>query len=750
MTTIRLRSRSRSLPAPLEGAASSFSRLLHRVAPLRKSPVSDGTMAPLRLAYLPGLASATALAVLGCATGDQAAGDPCSNPPNEIVAENCLDGHPSTEWDINGYGDPSIQGFGTEISISPGETVGFKIDTESADYRIDIYRMGYYGGMGARRVDSIEPSAPLPQFQPECIRGAIPVLAADGGASVWPAPLVDCGNWAMSAEWQAPPGATSGIYFARLVREDPVEGWFKNDAFAPTPLPPTGRDSLWEAEGFRAVMRNGLREPRASHIYFVVRDDDGGSEMLFQTSDLTWQAYNRYGGHSVYGRLNPARLRLHGGPPRAPKVSYNRPFETRHYRAVNMVFNSEYPMVRWLERNGFNVSYTSGIDTDRRGEELLEHKVFLSVGHDEYWTGRQRRNVEAARAAGVHLAFFSSNEIYWKVRWEESIDGSGQPYRTLVTYKDSQDHRRLDPEEWTGLFKEHRSINEEGPWPENALTGTLFTVNAWRNDPLIVSAGFADLRFWRNTEVARLRTGERYVSIKGILGHEWDSDIDNGFRPAGLFRLAATTIDNTLYCVHPGRSCETGTATHHAVMYRHKSGALVFGSGTLQWSWGLDSHHDTETGVPPERQNGASTRVGVDPNGPDRVIQQATLNLFADMGVQPETMQPDLIRAAASMDNVPPVSTFELPEAEASGVGGMVTIAGTAADGGGGVVAAVEVSLDGGATWHPADGRAEWSFSFDLGARGGQVSVLSRAVDDSGNIEAATGEGVSLAAAVRQ
>ena len=137
----------------------------------------------------------------------------------------------------------------------------------------------------------------------------------------------------------------------------------------------------------------------------------------------------------MYGRLNPERLRLHGGPPRAPKVSYNRPFETRHYRAVNMVFNSEYPMVRWLERNGYDVSYSSGVDTDRRGEELLEHKVFLSVGHDEYWTGQQRRNVEAARAAGVHLGFFGSNDVFWKVRWEPSIDGSEQPYRTFVTYK---------------------------------------------------------------------------------------------------------------------------------------------------------------------------------------------------------------------------------------------------------------------------------------------------------------------------
>jgi hypothetical protein len=687
------------------------------------------------------VSSALLLGALGCVPATVTQADPCASPANEIVAENCLPGDPATEWDINSYGDPSIQGFGTDISVARGETIEFKIDTSSDDYRIDIYRMGYYGGMGARRVTTIEPSAALPQLQPECLNGEVPVLTESGELETAEAPLFDCGNWAVSASWLAPSDATSGIYFARLVREDPrSDGWWPNDAFGPRTIPPTGEDSLWEADGFRAVMANALREPRASHIYFVVRDDEGASDMLFQTADLTWQAYNRFGGQSVYGSLNPQRIRSHGGPPRGHKVSYNRPFETRHYRAVNKVFNSEYPMVRWLERNGYDVSYSSGIDTDRRGEELLEHKVFLSVGHDEYWTGNQRRNVEDARDAGLNLAFFSSNEVYWKVRWEESIDGSGQPYRTLVTYKESQDHRKLDPVEWTGEFRDHRSINPEGAWPENALTGTLFTVNAWRNDPLIADAGFAGLRFWRNTKVAELLPDERFVSIKGVLGHEWDSDIDNGFRPPGLFQVSSTTVDNALYCVHPGRGCETGTATHNAVLYRHESGALVFGSGTLQWSWGLDAHHDTETGVPPERQNGANTRVGIDLNGPDRDIQQATLNLFADMGVQPATIQTDLVPAAASDDDAAPASTIDATST--GSVGSEMTVTGTAADSGGGVVAAVEVSIDGGATWHPAEGRSAWTYRWTP-RTDGAISVVSRAVDDTGNLEA-TRPGLSV------
>ncbi len=152
---------------------------------------------------------------------------------------------------------------------------------------------------------------------------------------------------------------------------------------------------------------------------FIVRDDDGHSDLLFQTSDTTWQAYNQYGGNSLYV----------GGPGtnpgRAYKVSYNRPFTTRGTSPEDWVFNAEYPMVRLLEANGYNVSYSTGVDTDRRGAEILEHKAFLSVGHDEYWSATQRTNVEAARAAGVHLAFFSGNEVFWKTRWENSISTPG-------------------------------------------------------------------------------------------------------------------------------------------------------------------------------------------------------------------------------------------------------------------------------------------------------------------------------------
>src|ERR1035437_10348952 len=117
----------------------------------------------------------------------------CTSPANAIVAENCLTGNPSSQWDTNNSdaGDLTIQGFATDISANQGSTVNFKIKTNASAYTIDIYRMGYYGGLGARKVVSITPSAHLPQTQPAC-----PGDTTTG--------LTDCGNWAVSASCPVP------------------------------------------------------------------------------------------------------------------------------------------------------------------------------------------------------------------------------------------------------------------------------------------------------------------------------------------------------------------------------------------------------------------------------------------------------------------------------------------------------------------------------------------------------------------
>ena len=669
-------------------------------------------------ATLPGLIAAalvshSLLAAQAPSAGDAAPG--CARPANTIVAENCKPGNPSTEWDINGSGDRRIQGFATDISVNAGETISFKIESDSPAYRIDIYRLGYYRGMGARHVATTKPSVPLPQKQPECL--------TDDSVR-----LFDCGNWAVSASWAVPRDAMSGVYIARLVREDnDPPSWAPDNSRITAPKPPA-LPHAYGALGF-GKLANALKEPRASHIYFIVRDDDSRSELFFQTADTAWQAYNRAGITSTYGSFDPARPME-----RAYKVSMNRPYVTRDYRAVNMVFNAEYPMIRWLEANGYDVSYTTGVDSDRRGQLIRNHKVFLSVGHDEYWSAAQRTHVEAARDAGVHLAFFSGNDVFWKIRWEPSTDPSKTPYRTLVTYKETHANAKIDPlkDVWTGTWRDSRPINPEGPKPENALKGTIFTVNAWRNDPLVVPARFAPLRFWRNTEVAQLKPGQQAVLGDGILGHEWNEDLDNGFRPAGLMRLSETTVNNVPYIQDLGTVYVAGTATHHLTLFRAPGGALVFSAGTVQWAWGLDPNHDTETGIPPERALSSNIRIGVDLKGAVRAIQQATMNLLADMGAQPATRQEGLVAAVASTDKTPPISKIDGP-ARAAG-GGAFEVSGSASDSGG-VVGGVEVSVDGGKTWHPADGTTKWRYQFQASSAPAAAAVMSRAVDDSGNLQ---------------
>ena len=191
----------------------------------------------------------------------------CAAPKNAIEAENCLPGTPASQWYVDGAGSSNIQGFTTDISVNTGQTIFFKISTSAVSYRIDIYRLGYYQGNDARFITSISPSALLPQIQPSCL--------SDSSTG-----LIDCGNWGISAFWTVPSTATSGIYYAKLLRPDTGE---------------------------------------ASPIIFVVRNDSSHSDILVQTSDPTWQAYNAYGGNSFYSG-NPVG--------RAYKVSYNRPVNT--------------------------------------------------------------------------------------------------------------------------------------------------------------------------------------------------------------------------------------------------------------------------------------------------------------------------------------------------------------------------------------------------------------------------------------
>ena len=622
-----------------------------------------------------GLVGAAAVVASTIAVGvvSPAAAAPCDPGGSPIVCENSKPGTDPAIWDISGAGDSTIQGFATDISVNHGNRIGFKVDTNASSYSLQIYRLGWYGGNGARLITTLSPSASLPQVQPTC--------AKDTATS-----LVDCGNWALSAFWDVPSTAVSGVYIARLIRGD------------------TGGDS---------------------HIPFIVRDDSSHSKVVYQTSDTTWQAYNTYGGANFYyGGSEPYFGAIDG---RALKLSYNRPITTRKDAAGrDFLFANEFPMIRFLERNGYDVSYISGIDADRFGSLLTNHRAYMSVGHDEYWSGTQRANVEAARDAGVNLAFFSGNEVYWKTRYEPSIDGSATAYRTIVCYKETWANAKIDPTpEWTGTWRDPRfSPPSNGGVPENALTGTAYMSN---DSDLAVKVSQAEgkLRLWRNTAASQLAAGQVATLAPHTVGYESDEDLDNGFRPEGLIRLSTTTGPAPSYLQDYGNTTAPGTTTHHLTEYRAPSGALVFSAGTIQWAWGLDSEHDGT-------QSPANT-----------TMQQATINILGDMGAQPASIMAGMVPGLPSADTTAPTTTITSPTAATQIPNGApVTVTGTASDVGG-VVGGVEVSTDGGASWHPATGTTSWTYTYTQTGVGA-ASIRARAIDDSLNFGVTASVAVSV------
>ncbi len=281
------------------------------------------------------------------------------------------------------------------MSVQRGGQLALKVNTSARQFRIDVYRLGWYGGSGSRLVAKLPAAPTVPATQPAC------EVSTDGTG------LIDCGNWSVSRTWNVPAEAVSGVYVAKLIRTD-TQG--------------------------------------ASNIIFVVRDDARRADILLSTSDANWQAYNAYGGNSLYTctvQCPPGSPQAYKG---ASKVSYNRPWKTAEaFGGAPWFEHAELSMLRFLEAAGYDVAYTTSVDVQSRGELLRNHKMFMSSGQDEYWSAGQRRNVEAARDAGVNLAFFSGNEIYWKTRWEPSAAGPATANRTLVSYKDTHYDAPVDP-----------------------------------------------------------------------------------------------------------------------------------------------------------------------------------------------------------------------------------------------------------------------------------------------------------------
>lgn len=488
----------------------------------------------------------------------------CANPANPVVAENCLPG--TDNWMPENYAT-NIKGYPSATSANHGESLTFFVDTEAADFDILIYRTGYYGGIGARLVDTV--NQVKGQKQPDC-------------SSNFNTGLSTCANWSPSYTFTVPEEWVSGVYFAKLVRAD------------------TGGEN---------------------YILFTVRDDASHSQMLFQSSTTTYQAYNNEGGKSLYrsGARNSCNTLT--GTTRAVEVSSNRPIMAQQFAYdYNVYSHGEFALVYWLEAQGYDVSYFTSEDTNRSGKpdaenKLLNHKIFLSVGHDEYWTQAMRDALTAARDAGVNIAFFSSNVGYWRIRLEPD-PVSGEPDSTIITYKTTESGPE-DPTGFpTGTWRDPNGVNN----PENALIGIQYIGdNNTRSFPLRVSAEYAKNPIYRHTGLQSIPDGS-YVNIgQNLIGWEWDAVFDNGKTPPGLEVLASTPVNGETL-LDAGRQYSTVQFVNTQVTrYTASSGAIVFATGTNRWTLGLGWFE------------------------PNPLIQQITYNLFSDMGVQPTTPAASLI-----------------------------------------------------------------------------------------------------------
>lgn len=426
-----------------------------------------------------------------------------------------------------------IAGYGGQVSVQRGETLDLYVSTatDGAAYEADVYRMGWYGGAGARRVRWIRDLTGENQGRWDPLRGV----------QDCPACTIDADTLLLEANWK------------RSLRIEIEDDW---------------------VSGVYLVKLRETATGTAAYVIFIVRDDESRAPIMVQLSTNTWQAYNVWGDASTYGSFGADRVYIEKTR-RAYRVSYDRPYDptlqgSKNYGAGEFL-TWEYNFIRWAEANGLPMTYTTNVDVALRGDLLQRHRLFISLGHDEYWTREQRDAVDLALDAGVNLAFLSGNEAYWQSRLERA--GNGAPSRVLTVYKDPalDPVARDDPRASTSLFAEAPVSR-----PQSRLSGLAYGSNTtpayqpWR-------PANADHWIFEGTGI------EEGDAFDGIVGYEYDHMAVPEERPVGLEVVGSSPVNGFL-----------GDDTAISSVYEAASGATVFAAGTIAWSWGLDDwgHED--------------------------------------------------------------------------------------------------------------------------------------------------------------
>jgi len=483
---------------------------------------------------------------------DSTAPPPTPQPPNPITIENALPGSRGFEVTKCALSN-EIEGYASLSSATTGDVVNVFVNVDQPDeVHFELYRLGYYQGTGGRlltrgKARHVEPQQPCP-------------LDTSTG-------LIECA-WQSAFDIDIDASYLSGYYIVKLI----------------------------SARGFE------------SRVPFVVREAAPRAPVLVQASINTWQAYNPWGGTSLYVNGLPAGSGYTRA--RAFRVSYDRPYT--YESGAGALFEQEAWMARWLEQEGYDVAYVTNIDIDREPALLQNRKIAFSVGHDEYNSVGVRDAFEAARDAGVSLAFLSANTGYWRVRQDPS--SSSAPARILTCYKDAGSDPQRDDAQTTVQFRQ-----QPFPRPEGQLEGVMYQMgNAPDVDlPLLV----ADPTSW----VLEGTSSQPWERLANVLGPEWDQ-IAFGDIPVN----AELVLDS------PAVRKDGGFTRAQATVYYPTDHSFVFAAGTIDWARALGH-----------------------PDSLDRRVQRMTQNLLARAGVPPRTWT--LLEPAATLP--PPQATLSAAQA---------------------------------------------------------------------------------------
>jgi hypothetical protein len=452
---------------------------------------------------------------------------------NPIVIENTHVGTESWKIPKGKESTTQIQAYASATSVLPGQKLTFYVSTqvEGTNYSIDIYRLGWYGGSGGRLMASVPYQAGHAQGFYDSVNH---ILVNCNSCYVDQKTGLVEANWQPSYVLTIPSDWTSGIYLAKFTDD------FGKQIYTP----------------------------------FDVR---GNSHSLYVavTPDTTYAAYNIWGGYSLYQAGNNASLDEGTDSNKGVKVSFDRPYTVDNGSSQVLVF--EAAAIHWMERQGYDLTYISDVDLHENPAQLLDHRAYLSLGHDEYWTKEMRDGVELARNDGIGLAFLGADAVYWQMRFEP--DSAGTPDRTIVCYKVQTANHDLALDPLYGKDNTRLTTQWRDPAlarPENALVGIMFS------DLTHLQQGFP----WAVSPQANsslldgtgLLPGQQYGC--GLVGYEWDRIFTNGATPNRLQVLGTSHTANN------SKKADTSNTTY----YIAPSGAMVFASGSIYWALALDNY----------------------------------------------------------------------------------------------------------------------------------------------------------------